>query len=96
MKKYLFFLLLLAMPAYAPLTLNQVNTVRDISARMLLTVNKLSRLANTTYAAMTQGNNFTLDFSTQTYSLSASQQQDIVNYYQDLKAQLQAQLNALP
>lgn len=94
MKIAILSLVLFASPAMA-VTQAQVKEVQTICAKMEDTVSKLRRLATTAEIAL-GGDDFQLPFSARTYTLTSSQKTDINNYYNSLKAQLQAQLNDLP
>lgn len=80
----------------AALTQNQVKQVKTAVDQMQNTLAKMQRLAQATGEALAGGSVYSLSFSTVPYTLTSQQQQDIVNYYQNLKAQLQNQLDALP
>jgi hypothetical protein len=80
----------------AALTKAQTKQVETSVNQMQVTLDKMMRLAVRTDAVLDDSNTFVTDFSTVSFSLSSQQQQDIVNYYQSLKTQLQTQFNTLP
>jgi len=82
--------------AQAALTTAQVKQVRTAVNQMESTLFKIMNLANATDSLLNNGNSYTIAFSTVPINLTSQQQQDIVAYYQLLKAQLQTQLNSMP
>ena len=88
--------LLLAPPSYSAVTLAQMQQVAAALKQIIQTAHLMAVLDESSVTAFNRSNTYQLDFSTATYAMTAQQQQDIVTYYQSLKAQLQAEVASLP
>lgn len=79
--------------SFAAITQQQAKQARDASVQINTSANKIVALSLT----VTSGNTYQVPGSTTTYSLTAAQLQDIVNYYLSLKADIcTTQCAALP
>jgi len=96
LSRWLFLFLLLAVSSDAAITQGQTKQIQKACFKIQDITTKLFRLATLTSNAISNGNIYSIDFSTQSYSFTSQQQQDVVNYYQSLKAQLQSQIDAMP
>lgn len=96
MRILMIILLSVSISEAAAITQAQVDTIVKTCSQSEIIIKKMNRLATATGLAISSSNTYRLDGSTQSYSFDATKQQDTVNYYQDLKAQLQVQFNALP
>lgn len=79
----------------ANLTQAQTKQVSDAAEKIYQITLKMDGLARAVAITFIQSG-YNVNFSTVAYPLTAQQQQDILNNYASLKAQLQTQLNSLP
>lgn len=98
MKRAVFLLFFCLMSRYSDgaITQAQIVQVSTTTAAIQNTVNNFAVLVSIVQPLITASNTYSLYFSTNTVSLTAQQQQDIVSYYQSLKTTLQSQANSLP
>lgn len=79
--------------SFAAITSQQAKQARDASIQINQSATKIVALSLT----VTGGNTYQVPGSSTTYSLTAQQNQDIVNYYQSLKTDIcTTQCTALP
>lgn len=80
----------------AQVTSQQAGQVALAANDAQFVTNRLISLADSVQTSITAGNVYFVAGSTQPYSLTAQQNQDILNYYNALKVRLLADYNQLP
>jgi hypothetical protein len=98
MKRCFLFLSLIALasPGWSVITSAQLEQARQSANQLFQTVQQLQLFISQIKPLVDNGNAYEFNFSTNSVSLTAQQTADIVNYYNSLKAQLQAEYLQLP
>lgn len=97
MKKTIAIIVFASSIAWSAITRQQAITARDKAAAIQLSASQLVDLGTAVILVLDQGGTFTIPGSTQTYSITAQQNQDIVNNYNAIKTNIcTTQCGALP
>lgn len=96
MKKTIALVILMSGVSWGAITPAQIQQARQATSQMQDTLGKLQIFIQQVRPLIEGGNIYRLEFSQSPVNLTAQQQQDIIDYYNSLKATLATQFGQLP